>query len=234
MKIAIPHSGTRIPPRFDRTEHFLLVTTEKGKVIDRQQLPVKGLTPRTKVRKMIEQGIDTLICNDIDRTSAQQLSGNGIKIYSGVTGKFEDVLHCFIQGRLELVLPGDHIYVKRKTRFYTHHGIYIGEGKVIHFTGSVREKVDPEVCETDLARFLKGETLKRRNYQKRLSATETICIAKKQLSNKNFSMIWNNCEHFATYCTTGKKKSRQVKRALSGLSTIIGTGVALYALARTV
>ncbi len=232
MRIAIPHSGTRIPPRFYYTKQFLVVTAENGTVIDRQQLPVEGLTSDTKIRKLIEQGIDTLICNDIDRTSSQQLSDNGIRIYSWVTGEAEDALRCFIQGRLALVLPGDHIYVKRKTRFYTHHGIYIGEGKVIHFTGSIREKVDPEVRETNLSRFLKGGKLKQHNYHKRLSPSETIRTAKEQLSDKNFSMIWNNCEHFATYCATGKKKSRQVKRALSGLSSVVGAGAAVYVLAR--
>jgi len=234
MKIAIPLFDTRISPRFYYTKQFLLVTSENGAVIDRQQLPAEGLTSHTRVKKLIEQGVDTLICDDIDRTSAQHLSSNGIRIYSRVTGEAEDALRCFIQGGLELLLPGDHIYVKRKTRFYTHHGIYIGDGKVIHFTGSIREKVDPEVRETNLSRFLKGDKLKRRNYKKGLNASETIRIAKEQLSDKNFSMIWNNCEHFATYCATGKKKSRQVKRALSGLSTVVGAGVALYALARTV
>ena len=62
------------------------------------------------------------------------------------------------------LLPGDHIYVKRKGRFYTHHGIYIGDRKVIHTAGSLREKVDPEVRETDLFRFLKGGILKRPVY----------------------------------------------------------------------
>ncbi|XP_039160359.1 uncharacterized protein LOC120289486 isoform X3 [Eucalyptus grandis] len=30
--------------------------------------------------------------------------------------------------------PGDHIYSWRYYCLYTHHGIYVGEGKVIHFT----------------------------------------------------------------------------------------------------
>jgi len=131
------------------------------------------------------------------------------------------------------LLPGDHISVKRKSRFYTHHGIYIGDRKVIHTTGSLREKVDPEVRETDLSRFLKGGILKRPVYEKRLPASETIRIAKEQLSNKNFSMIWNNCEHFATYCATGKKKSRQTKGVLAGLS-IVAAGLGLFVLTRVV
>ncbi|HUV49793.1 MAG TPA: lecithin retinol acyltransferase family protein, partial [Anaerolineae bacterium] len=69
------------------------------------------------------------------------------------------------------LLPGDHICVRRRGRFYAHHGIYIGYEKVIHFTGSIREKVDPEVHETDLSRFLKGGILRRREYEKRLPAS---------------------------------------------------------------
>ena len=123
--------------------------------------------------------------------------------------------------------PGDHISVRRADRFYTHHGIYIGERRVIHLNGSMREKVDPEVRETDLSRFLKGGMLRRRDHKRRLPASETVRIAKEQLSNGSYSMIWYNCEHFATYCATGRKKSRQVKRAVSGLSIAAATGVVL-------
>lgn len=130
------------------------------------------------------------------------------------------------------LLPGDHICVRRKGRFYTHHGIYMGDGKVIHFTGSIREKIDPEVHETDLSTFLKGGMLRRRDYKEGLPASETMRIAREQLSDRSYSMIWNNCEHFATYCVTGKKKSRQVKRVLSGLGT--AAGVALLVLAGVV
>ncbi len=118
------------------------------------------------------------------------------------------------------LLPGDHIYVKRKGRFYTHHGIYMGDGKVIHFAGSIREKIDPVVHETDLSKFLKGGILRRRDYKQGLPASETIRIAREQLSDRSYSMVWNNCEHFATYCATGRKKSQQVKRILSGLGTV--------------
>ncbi|MCJ7595270.1 MAG: lecithin retinol acyltransferase family protein [Desulfobacterales bacterium] len=131
------------------------------------------------------------------------------------------------------LLPGDHICARRTSRFYTHHGIYMGDGKVIHVTGSIREKVDPEVRETDLSTFLKGGTLKRRQYKVRLPPSETIRIAKRHISDKSYSMIWNNCEHFATYCATGKRKSRQVRRALSGLSTV-AAGVIVVVVARLV
>jgi hypothetical protein len=131
------------------------------------------------------------------------------------------------------LLPGDHIYVKRRRRLYVHHGVYMGDGKVIHFTGSVREKKDPKVQETDLSGFLKGGVFRRRDYEERLRASETVTVAKNQLSDSRYSMLWNNCEHFATYCVTGKRKSWQVRRAFSGLGTV-AAGFVLFILARVV
>ncbi len=121
---------------------------------------------------------------------------------------------------------GDHIYVKRTGRFYSHHGIYTGEGTVIHYKGEEKEKKDPMVMETDLAGFLKGGKLKRREYKKRLPLPDTLKIAKEQLSIRDYSLAFNNCEHFATFCATGKKKSKQIRRTFG---VIIGVTFAVTA-----
>ena len=115
---------------------------------------------------------------------------------------------------------GDHIYVRRKGLLYSHHGIYSGEGTVIHFKGAVREKKDPIVIKTDLENFLNGGKLKRRNYKKRLLHDETLRIAEDHLSKKGYSLAFNNCEHFASYCATGKKRSAQVRNVVGGIATI--------------
>jgi cell wall-associated NlpC family hydrolase len=109
---------------------------------------------------------------------------------------------------------GDHIYVKRL--LYSHHGIYAGDGKVIHYTGEEKEKKDPSVRETEINDFLKGGKLKKRNYKRRLPSYETLSLAKEHLFDKCYSLTLNNCEHFATYCATGKKKSNQVRKAAAG------------------
>ncbi|TET95545.1 MAG: hypothetical protein E3J28_00405, partial [Desulfobacteraceae bacterium] len=89
------------------------------------------------------------------------------------------------------------------------------------------EKKDPLIRETDIEDFLKGGKLRRRNYKKRLPPSETLSLAKKHLSKNSYSLALNNCEHFATYCATGKKKSRQLREAVGGLVgialTITGT-----------
>jgi cell wall-associated NlpC family hydrolase len=55
---------------------------------------------------------------------------------------------------------GDHIYVRRLV--YSHHGIYMGDGTVIHYTGEEKEKKDPLIRETGIEYFLKGRKPKRR------------------------------------------------------------------------
>ncbi|GAB2265512.1 hypothetical protein Dimus_000562 [Dionaea muscipula] len=41
----------------------------------------------------------------------------------------------------ETLKPGDHIYSWRHAWIYAHHGIYVGEGRVIHFTRAAGEEV---------------------------------------------------------------------------------------------
>ena len=101
MKIAIPLFGTRISPRFDHTKKFLLVSAENGKIIDRQELLTEGWTSLTRIKRLRELGVDTLICSGIDCFSARQLDFYGVRIYSWVTGEVEDALRCFLEGKLE-------------------------------------------------------------------------------------------------------------------------------------
>lgn len=41
---------------------------------------------------------------------------------------------------------GDHVKVKRMGGLYTHHGIDLGDGRVIHYSGEVGRKKDAAVC----------------------------------------------------------------------------------------
>ncbi|MBN2059071.1 MAG: lecithin retinol acyltransferase family protein [Deltaproteobacteria bacterium] len=111
--------------------------------------------------------------------------------------------------------PGDHIYVRRL--LYSHHGIYTGDGTVIHYAGEEKEKKAPTITETDMENFLKDGRLRRRDYKQRLPPSETISLAKKHLSVRGYSLTFNNCEHFATYCATGKKESRQVRNIIKSM-----------------
>ena len=101
MKIAIPVFHTKVSPRFDTTQGFILLEIEECNVMEREQLTTKGWTSSTKIKQLIELGVDTLICGGIDRESMQYLSFKGIKVYSWVTGEVDDAVSCFLKNGLE-------------------------------------------------------------------------------------------------------------------------------------
>lgn len=112
--------------------------------------------------------------------------------------------------------PGDHICCRRYGLVYAHHGIYMGEGKVAHYSDAagIGRKAGACVSVTTLDEFLNGDPLRRVRYSDRRAAEEALDRARQMLERGGYSVIWNNCEHFATYCVTGRRESVQVKRAI--------------------
>lgn len=115
---------------------------------------------------------------------------------------------------------GDHIRVERYGGLYYHHGIYIGKNKVIHFAplsgGEIINWSEAKVIETSLEDFLKDGEIEIRQYtddelMELYSPKEIVQNAKHCLGYTNYNLIFNNCEHFANSCTTGKHRSPQVE-----------------------
>lgn len=120
---------------------------------------------------------------------------------------------------------GDHIRVKRVGGLYAHHGVYVSDEEVIHFTGqeddSILDWSKPEVISSDLKYFLKGGILEIKEYSdeefKDLYAPEQIVTyARACIGDKGYNLFFNNCEHFANICTLGRFRSNQVERVLQG------------------
>ena len=112
---------------------------------------------------------------------------------------------------------GDVIAVSRIV--YLHFGIYLGKSKVIHFA-SMSGDFGSDICvhEASLASFTSGsECLVAEFYANEENGLlygpdETIRRAKSQIGEQGYNLIFNNCEHFATWCKTGKSKSEQVEK----------------------
>jgi hypothetical protein len=122
---------------------------------------------------------------------------------------------------------GDHIRVSR--HLYTHHGIYISDEEVIHFTGedddSILDWSKNKVIRTDLDRFLLGGDLEYKVYTedelKDLYPVDHIVhYARVCLDDDGYDLIFNNCEHFANVCTLGRFKSHQVERVFRWIFNI--------------
>jgi len=127
---------------------------------------------------------------------------------------------------------GDVIFTDRG--LYQHYGIYAGNGKVIHYAARNGDfGIDVGVRETHLEQFagdgkysvvqFKGNT----TVVKHFSRKETVRRAKSRVGEKSYNLIFNNCEHFAMWCKTGKSRSMQVEKAVT-VAFVLGT-VALAA-----
>ena len=116
---------------------------------------------------------------------------------------------------------GDQIYVLRPLltfdRLYEHHGIDCGDGSVIHYSKSGDEA---EVRQTSLDHFARGASVSRRDYPTAYIAETVVHRAKSRLGEQRYNLLFNNCEHFATWSKTGVAVSQQVRNAAPMLATL--------------
>ena len=121
---------------------------------------------------------------------------------------------------------GDVIAVSREKigfRIYDHYGIYIGNGRIIHFareSGDLFGSDPAIVLEADLDYFVEDSKCV---YVVRYPGNEkppmaVVKTAKALLGTTHYNIIFNNCEHFAVYCKTGIHTSTQTRNAIKGAS----------------
>ena len=97
-----------------------------------------------------------------------------------------------------------------------HHGIYIGDGKVVHYAGLVRGQIRGRVEEESLAHFACGRSVwKRSSDLPGFVTQEVIRRARSRVGENRYRILRNNCEHFCEWCLRGESRSYQVERFLS-------------------
>lgn len=117
---------------------------------------------------------------------------------------------------------GSHIKMSRTG--YSHHGIYCGNGEVVHYSGFAQALKKGALEITTLERFLDGRTqyyvIEYPADKVRFSSEEIVNRALNRVGEDSYNLVFNNCEHFAAWCVTGKSESKQVKAVLTHTSTI--------------
>lgn len=105
---------------------------------------------------------------------------------------------------------GDQIYVMRELlgipSIYEHHGIDCGDGTVIHY----RKTHEAVVTRTSLAEFASGQPVYTKSYTVCYIPDIVVTRAESRLDERSYDLFTNNCEHFATWCKTGKNESAQL------------------------
>lgn len=117
---------------------------------------------------------------------------------------------------------GSHIKTYRTG--YSHHGIYCGDGRVVHYSGFAQAFKKGSLEITTMERFLGSEAkcyvIEYPANKVRFSSKDIVRRALSRVGEDSYNLVFNNCEHFAAWCVTGKSESKQVKAALTHTSTI--------------
>lgn len=115
--------------------------------------------------------------------------------------------------------PGDMIRVESGTIY--HFGVYVSDDEVIQFGLAPSQRTTMRDCDvvvlsSDIDSFLCGGFLEvcefdKKERKKHRSPAEVIAYARSKIGTGGYSIIYNNCEHFANECISGERISRQAE-----------------------
>lgn len=131
--------------------------------------------------------------------------------------------HCDEASTIDLPI-GAHLVTQRQG--YEHHGIYVGNGRVVHYAGFASSAHRGPVEEVELTRFAAGHALTiRATPSARYAGDEAVRRARSRLGENQYRLLTNNCEHFCAWCLLGESRSEQVHCCLrhprAGMLTLV-------------
>ncbi len=129
---------------------------------------------------------------------------------------------------LDPIPTGSHLVSQRRVvglPLYTHHGIYTGDDKVIHYAGNSGDPAadGQKVQIVGLDRFHGGL-----GYwvvphgHTRYSPDDVVARARSRLAEDGYSVFSNNCEHFCNWVVDGDHLSQQVDLGALATGTTSG------------
>ncbi len=114
---------------------------------------------------------------------------------------------------------GTHLIVKHLG--YSHHGIYAGRGRVIHYSGFAHLFKKRPIEITSIEKFSFGKTIIVQHYSNpKFMGRKVVLRMRSRMNENNYHLIINNCEHLCTWAITGVESSPQVIRMMNRLTTI--------------
>ncbi len=118
-KVAIPHYQDEVAPCFEATAAITIFTVHRRKVVKKTSFSLQSREALDRVRLLRDQEVGTLICGGLQASFEDLLRASGIRVFSWVSGRVDELLVLFLEGQLipgtgRLVGPSDP-YLKRPT-----------------------------------------------------------------------------------------------------------------------
>jgi hypothetical protein len=99
---------------------------------------------------------------------------------------------------------------------FTHHGLYVGDGRVVHYGALLYDIIRRPVEEVALDAFAAGRPLFVVEHANvRFAAAEIVRRARSRLGENRYRLFSNNCEHFVEWCLHDLPRSFQAETALA-------------------
>ena len=102
----------------------------------------------------------------------------------------------------------DHLQVPRQHGLFLHHGIDLGDGTVAHYLEG------REILRSSLDDFSQGQPVSVVPHTECSPQGVTLRRAMSRIGEQNYNLLFNNCEHFANWCKTGRHHSAQVNSVI--------------------
>jgi hypothetical protein len=99
---------------------------------------------------------------------------------------------------------------------FAHHGVYVGEGKVVHYGALMYDIIRRPVEEVSLECFAEGRPVFVVEHAENcLDAEFVVQRARSRLGENRYRLFTNNCEHFVEWCLHDVSRSFQAEIALA-------------------
>jgi len=109
MKTAFAYWDDRIAPVFDTAGRIRVVETDSGRIIHEANESLPEGLPVQKTLRLLELGVDSLVCGAISMQFYRLIAAYGIKVVPFVAGDLREVIFAWTRGSLKhdtFTMPG--------------------------------------------------------------------------------------------------------------------------------
>lgn len=164
-------------------------------------IPIKAIQKKEEeIAYEINENLGDLVkaSNDLKRESENIIENAAYTLLNAADSIALENIRRFFADEVKEVSLGDHLFVQRLG--YTHHGLYYGQEKVIHYSGD-------SIVIDSLQAFSGGEKILKKNWLESpasYSSTKILARAISRMGENKYNLIFNNCEHFVRWCRRGE------------------------------
>jgi len=103
MKIAMPQNGEMLNQHFGQSKSFLIVSVENNQIAARKEISSESMQHNHAGLSglFLTEGVSLVITGGIGQPALNALKEKGLEVIKGASGKCEEVLEQFLNGKLD-------------------------------------------------------------------------------------------------------------------------------------